>query len=138
VTRRRKSTSDAAPDLPAEVRQVPLFSGIRLRTLRGTLERLAGLAAAGYGDSYLRLVLEELPRPGLAEEARALFPNVVDVEISELARPAAQVLETSMRVGAPSQLFAEFLAEQGKEDPELLRLFDDLLDEVLAGERGDH
>lgn len=119
---------DAEPGRPAEVRQVPLAAGRRLRTIAGSLERLAEMAHET-DDEYLRVRVNERPRVGLGDEVRALFPNAVDVRIADPAEPSAAAEDTVERLREePRQIFSEYLAEQGNEDPRLLALFDLLLE----------
>lgn len=123
---------DAAPGTPAAARQVPLTEGRRLRTLRGTLERLA--AWDDLDDDHLRIVLDEPPRPGLADEVRARFPNAVDVALAARERgPTADggwSLTSLQR--SPDELFADYLAERGADDGALRSLFHELLEEAHA------
>lgn len=124
---------EAEPSLPATVREIPLTSGRRLRTLRGTLETLAPLAST-VGEDYLRVILTEPHRTGLADEARALFPNAVDVRVARDeasgADAAAWTLEQVRR--SPVELFAEFLAEKAVRDTEVTALFAELLEADVA------
>ena len=50
---------EAAPGAPAAVTDIPISSGRRLRTLRGTLAELTALAA-GVGEDYLRVYVRRL------------------------------------------------------------------------------
>lgn len=120
---------EANPGRPAQVEKVPLESGRRLRTMRGTLGELEELAAQGTED-YLRVDVDAPPSAGLADRVRELLPNAVDVRIlrpetgdeSDGARP--------QRLGrSPIELFREYLAELGEEDEQLIALFRELLDE---------
>jgi exonuclease SbcD len=118
---------DAHPGAPAKVETVALQAGRRLRTIIGTLAALAGLAGTT-GDDHLRIVVDERPRAGLADEVRALFPDAVDVTV---ASPDTVVAgdATGDRLGkAPTELFAEYLAERGIDDPRLTALFGELLE----------
>ncbi len=123
---------DATPAAPAQIRDVRLRAGRRLRTVSGTLEQLA---AADFGDDYLRIVLDEPPRPGLADEARARFPNAVDVTVAaaELGDdPGDWSIAGFQR--SPSDLFTEYLTEIGHDDPALGALFRQLLEETHASD----
>jgi exonuclease SbcD len=123
---------DLRPGLPADVRGVPLQQGRRLRTLRGTLLELHAQVGATDTD-HLRLVLEEAPRPGLADEARELFPDAVEVALAARDESAGERRPPDPdRLGrSPHELFADYLDLCGVADPRLLRLFDDLVDEVV-------
>src|SRR5690606_40024752 len=59
---------DVRPGLPADVRPVPLGTGRRLRTLRGTLADVLAAAPTPAGTAWpphLRVVLDERARAGL-------------------------------------------------------------------------
>jgi exonuclease SbcD len=124
---------EAEPDAPARVEARPLAAGRRLRTLRGTLDALAELKDE-VGDDYLRLVLTEPHRAGLADDARGLFANAVDVMIQREAAagdPATEWTLDQVR-RSPAQLFAEYLGEKNVADPEMERLFAELLEHDVA------
>jgi exonuclease SbcD len=122
---------EASAGSPAAVRQVPLQAGRRLQTIEGPLASIRPLAGTT-GDDWLRVRLDETPRPGLADEVRDLFPHVVDVLVtgSTVATepPPARLGRT------PSELFAEYLAERDAVDSGLTALFDELLDEAVRPE----
>ncbi|HEX5096039.1 MAG TPA: exonuclease subunit SbcD, partial [Acidimicrobiia bacterium] len=69
---------DAAPGVPVKVRKHALTTGWTLRTVRGTVAELAD-AASSYGDAWLRVVVTEPARAGLADEVRAVLPRAVDI-----------------------------------------------------------
>jgi len=131
---------EATPTTPAVVRDVPLSSGRSFRTVKGTLAELEAVAGAAEGtngllDCYVRVVVHEKARVGLADEVRALFPNAVDIRIDVPAAGATTAVTT--RVGrTPHELFEAYLDEQRVSDPRLVVLFDDLLHEAgdLAAE----
>lgn len=121
---------EAHPGAPAEVREVPVRSGARLRVVRGTLadlERVAGVQEA----EYLRVHVRESARAGLADEVRRMLPGAVDVIVEAPGREEPQ--GSSARAGrTPHELFAEYLTERDAADERVLGLFDRLLDEVHA------
>lgn len=132
---------DAEPGTPVSVREVPLESGCVLATLRGTMAELEALAnerASARDDAangeYLRIFVREKARIGLAEEVRELFPTAVEVKIDSPSAPESVSQRVSRRGRSPHELFELYLAEQNLDDPRLLTLFDELLDEA---ERGD-
>lgn len=120
---------EATKDAPAQVREIPLGSGRRLRTLRGTVAQLEELAETT-GDDFLRIFVQEPSRVGLADEIRDLFPNCIDVivespESEEVERPSR--LESGL---APQDLFAMYLEERGVSDERLVELFQRLYEEA--------
>lgn len=126
---------EAHPGRPPEVRPVPVTGGVELRTLRGSLAEVTA-RAGDVGDAWLRVVLTEAPRAGLATEVRqALGERVVEVRVEhpgeERPRPRPP------RGLAPQELFARYLDERGVEDPGLVDLFAGLLADELAGADAD-
>ena len=119
---------EATPGAPASVRQVPLSTGRRLRTLKGSLLELRAMAG-DVGDDWLRVVVDEPAHAGLADEVRELLPNAV--QVSARAVEAGPERERAARLGrSPDELFAEYLAEQDVDDPRLVTLFRELHDEL--------
>ena len=138
---------DIEPGKPPTVTPVRLASGRALRTLTGTLDELAAAAddgAAGGGGgggseagddgAWLRVVVREPRRPGLADEVRELLGHrVVDVQIEDASAPAPPRAKRSGR--APAELFDEFLAERNVDDDRVRALFAELLDAQQETER---
>ncbi len=121
---------DVEPGVPATVREIRLASGRRLRTLRGPLAELEPLAGTT-GEDFLRIVVTDRRRAGLADEVRALFPHCVDVLVqSPDDAPTATRAPVAGR--SPSQLFQGYLASAGVDDQRLRAAFDELLEEVTA------
>ena len=121
---------EAWPGKPAEIVQVPLKSGRRLRKIKGSLASLEALVD-DVGDAYLFVELTDPGRVGLADEVRQLLPNTVDVRIQtrESERPAPG----EARIGRePQELFAEYLESRNIQDPAVVALFKELLDEAHA------
>ncbi len=114
----------------ARVDPVALTQGWRLRTVSGTLDELA---AAATDDAFLRVVVREQPRPGLADDVRALLPQAVDVRVApdpsatgSGSAPAA--VSAGLRL-SPRDLFAAYLDFSGQaRDARVVALFDELLD----------
>jgi exonuclease SbcD len=123
---------DVAPDTPAQVREAPLTSGRRLQTVRGTLDELLSRRADLDPDAYLRVVLDEPPRTGLARTVRDELPQAIDVSISPRVDGADHSTEPRDVHGSPQELFARYLAEHGGGDEPLERLFARLLEEEHA------
>jgi DNA repair protein SbcD/Mre11 len=119
----------AEPGRPASVEELPLHSGRRLISLTGTLEQVLGRAEEA-GGAYVRVVLHESARVGLADEVRAVIPDAVEVVLDNPMKPASS---PEPRQGLePSEAFARFLAEKDAADPKVEKLFAELLDEALA------
>lgn len=123
---------EATPSTPAVVEQVPLRAGRRLRRIVGTLAELEALGGQT-GDDYLRVVVREQARAGLADDVRALFgENAVDVMI-EAPEAREMGLDPRAHEGkSPRELFREYLTEKQAEDERVVALFDELLDEAYA------
>jgi len=121
-------------DIPAQgatkVSPVPLTRGWVLRTIRGPLDELAAQASK-VGDAWLRVEVREQPRPGLADDVRALLPRAVDVRaVAPAAADHAEPTAPPRGAAAPRELFAAYLDAAGRaRDTRLLALFDELLDE---------
>jgi exonuclease SbcD len=131
---------DAAPGTPAKVREVPLRSGRAFRTVRGSMEQLTEIAADGPLDPdeteppFVRVIVREKARVGLADEVRELFPDAVDVKVETPDAPGGTApLDRSGR--SPHDLFGAYLQDRGVEDARLVALFDELLDEAISAER---
>ncbi len=121
---------EAAAGSPAEVQQIPLESGRRLRTVSGRAHEIAAMEGTT-GDDFLRVVIDEAPSPGLADRVREIFPHAVDVTIRSPEggrgdlRP--EVDPATLR-GDPGKLFRQYLEEAGVQGGALARLFDELLE----------
>lgn len=115
------------PGIPPVVTPVPLSAGRALRTLRGTMAELTAQREDGTvdNDAWLRVMVNEPRRAGLADDVRDLLgEQVVDVRMDD---PAPKRKQRVARKGrAPSELFAEFLAERNIEDPLVSEMFAEL------------
>ncbi len=121
---------ETEPGKPARVTTIPLSAGRRLMTLRGTLDEVVSRAGET-GDAYVKVVLAEKGRVGLADEVRAAIPNAVDVVLeTPEERPRRQIDERDALV--PKEAFHRYLAENDQDDPEVERLFAELLDEAMT------
>lgn len=121
---------DVEAGKPARVTTIPLSSGRGLMTLRGSLDEVVSRAEET-GDCYVKVILTEKGRVGLADEVRASIPNAVDVVLEnpqERPRRAADDREKLV----PAEAFHRYLAESGQDDPQVEELFADLLEEAMA------
>jgi DNA repair protein SbcD/Mre11 len=128
---------DVRPGLPADVRPVPLAAGRRLRTVRGTLADV--LARVGdHPDDHLRVVLDEPARVGLADEVRAAAPNAVEVVLAarDDGERSDRVADPDRLRRTPHDLLAEYLADNDAHDERVVRLFDELVDEIASAPAG--
>jgi len=126
----------AAPGIRADARPVPVTGGRRLRTLRGTLEEVIADGEQA-GDAYLRVVLAEPGRAGLGDLVRGKLPNALEVTLDDehRPRPGTRGGGKPSRVGrSPLQLFGDYLGEQNIEDPRILGMFGELLDELTGAD----
>ncbi len=106
---------DASPGTPARVAAHPLRSAWTLQTLTGTLAEVREQAAT-VGDAWLRVILHEPTRAGLADEVRALLPRAVDVRVELPPAEVASVPSRSRRGRSPRQLFEEYAVSEGIDD----------------------
>lgn len=125
---------DLEPGLPAKVRSRNLTAGRPLRTLRGTLAdvtaQIKGLGPEELERGWFRVRLDESSRAGLAEEVRAMIgPTVVDIRVehAETTPPP----RTSRTDRTARELFADYLAGRGVDDPRVERRFAELHDELI-------
>lgn len=128
---------EASPGVPARITDIPVTSGRRLRTVRGTVAELSVLAAE-VGEDFLRVWVREPARAGLREEVTAMLPNALEVRIDpefaavpETSRPSGGGVERS-----PSELFGEYLGTRGIVDPRVEQLFRRLHDGVEGSPAG--
>jgi exonuclease SbcD len=128
---------EAAPGIPAKVTDIPISSGRRLRTARGSVSELAAQRGE-LGDAHLRVWVREPVRAGLRDEVLELLPNALEIRIDpEFATP---ITESRPSSGGgvdrgPGELFAEYCTRQGVADDRVGALFARLLDETT--EAGD-
>ncbi|HVR29138.1 MAG TPA: exonuclease SbcCD subunit D [Thermoanaerobaculia bacterium] len=121
---------EARAGKPAEVETHRLQTGRRLRTIHGAVAAL-GEATKDVGDAFLRLILDDPPHPGLADELQELYPNAIRIELAAADPHGEATGEGADRLDrAPRESFAEYLTERGEVDPRLIALFDQLLDEA--------
>ena len=120
---------EASVGQPAEIEQVPLSQGRRLRRVGGSMAVLVELADS-VGEDFLLVEVQETPRPGLADEVRELLPNVVEVRVPS---PDGQNEGPPPRTGrSPQGLFHDYLEHLGANNDRVEALFGDLLEDVDA------
>ncbi len=124
---------DLEPGLPAKVRSRNLTAGRPLRTLRGTLAdvsaQIEGLGPEELERGWFRVRLDESSRAGLAEEVRAMIgPTVVDIRVEHAETPQPRTTRTDRTA---RELFADYLAGRGVDDPRVERRFAELHDELI-------
>jgi DNA repair protein SbcD/Mre11 len=119
----------AEPGRPASVAELPLRSGRRLLSMAGTLEQVLSRAGEA-GDAYVRVVLHEAARVGLADEVRAAIPNAVEVILDNPAEPRRR--SESRQSLQPVEAFSQYLSERDAADPRVEALFAELLDEAMT------
>lgn len=129
---------DATPGTPARVTDVPITSGRRLRTVRGTADELEA-EAASFGDDYLRVWVREPARAGLRDDIAAILPNAleirIDPEFATQSRPDRPDMADVLRT--PGQLFADYCATMQVADPRVTALFAELHDELTSAPAAD-
>jgi exonuclease SbcD len=119
----------AEPGKPSSVSELPFHTGRRLMTLSGTLDQV--LARAGEtGDAYVKVVLHETARIGLADEVRAVLPDAVEVILDNPAQPRSTVEPRHSL--QPVDAFHRYLKDRNAIDPGVEALFAELLEEVVS------
>lgn len=123
---------EAEANRPASVEQIPLKSGRALTTIRGSSLQLEQHVDTT-GDDFLRVYVEEVPSPGLAERVRDMFPHAVDVIVSPPGKtgPERKAIDPG-ELRDPRTQFQRYLEERGIEGAELTKLFAELLEEEYA------
>ncbi len=128
---------EAGVRTPAVVTEIPITTGRRLRTVRGTVSGLAGLADQ-VGEDYLRVYVREPARAGLREQVQELLPNALEIRIDpEFAAAAAHPRPSAgsgMVERSPGELFGEFCEHRGVADERVEALFARLHDQILTAD----
>ncbi|WP_229069214.1 exonuclease SbcCD subunit D [Actinoplanes sp. DH11] len=123
---------DVSAHQAARVRDVPVTSALTLRTVRGSLEQLAKV---NLPDAWLRVLVREVPRPGLREDVQELLPNALEVRIDPDMLPDRTRERTAERAGrSPRELFGDYLDSRGNAEDGVRELFDELYDEVSSNQ----
>ena len=117
------------PGRPASVAELPLSAGRRLMEISGTLEQVLSRADETE-DAYVKVVLRETARVGLADEVRAAIPGAVEVVLDS---PVEGDKKTEARQGLkPQEAFARYLTDRKVSDERVEELFAELLDEAMT------
>jgi DNA repair protein SbcD/Mre11 len=124
---------EAVPGIPARVTDIPVTSGRRLRTVRGTLAELESMADSFAGD-YLRVWVREPTRAGLRDDTIAILPDAIEVRIDPefAAQSRPDQTDGAREARTPAQLFAQFCALENVADPRVAALFGELHDEITG------
>jgi len=121
---------DLKPGAPGSVTPIKLSSGWPLRTLTGTFDELESTAKDLPDEVWVRVKVNEPRQAAIGDRVRDIVgTQVVDVQVigSNVVRPKRSA--ASGRIGkAPTELFAEYMAEQGVEDARVGKAFEALLD----------
>ncbi|HWS35146.1 MAG TPA: exonuclease SbcCD subunit D [Actinoplanes sp.] len=126
------SIVDVSLDKAAHVREIPVTTALTLRTVRGTLEQLA---TVNLPDAWLRVLVREVPRPGLREDVQELLPNALEVRIDPDMLPSRSGERAAERAGrSPRELFGDYLDSRGNAEEGVRELFDELYDEVSSNQ----
>ena len=121
--------AEAEPGVPARVEFRRLRSGRKLHVLSGTLEQIEAAAAEIDPEDYVRVILDEPARAGLADEVRQVVPQAVDVVLDPSRRPSPA--RHRVRAGrSHTELFEEYLRERDAHDERVVALFTELLGEA--------
>jgi len=127
---------EVSPDRPASVTDLPITSGRRLRTVSGTVEQLLADPEA-YGEDFLRLRITQAAYAGLREQVLEMLPNALEIRIDpQFSTSPHQTPRRDRLVRTPAQLFADYCADTGVDDPRVNRLFDELADDLAVAGRG--
>jgi DNA repair protein SbcD/Mre11 len=122
---------DAVPGQPADVTPVQLTAGRPLVTVKGTLDEVEAQADDVDDNAWVRVIVTENPRPGLADEVRQILPDAVAIYIEP---PDGDTRETSGWdlsdiPTKPAELFSDYLKERGVEDKAVAALFDEIVEQ---------
>lgn len=132
--RKQVNLVEIEPELPPKVSPLPLSSGRTLRTVSGTMEDLEAIAETLEDEPWLRVVVREQRRAGLADDVRELLGEwVVDVRVEDSSRPAAGRVSRAGK--SPIELFDDFLEERNISDERIRLGFRRLLDAQLEAGR---
>ncbi|MEX2251838.1 MAG: exonuclease SbcCD subunit D [Acidimicrobiia bacterium] len=121
---------EAVPGLPSKVTTVPLTSGRRLVTLTGSVDQVLARADE-VEDAYVKVVLTEKARVGLADTVRMAIPGAVDVTL-QMPTPTRPRAVESRRAISPTDAFHRYLEDNNVGDDRVEALFAELFDEATT------
>jgi len=121
---------DVAPGRRAQVTDVPVTAGRKLRTITGTADQVRA-AAADCGDDYLRVVLREAARAGTKDLIMDALPNTLEIRIHPDFQEVPQQRRLSVTSRSAHDLFADYCRDAHIDDPRVVALFDQLFEESL-------
>lgn len=120
---------------PAQVTDMPITSGRRLRTVTGTVAEILADPAA-YGEDFLRIWVRQASYAGMRDELLEALPNALEIRIDpEFSAVLHRPTKRDHATKSPAELFADYCAETGVADPRINTLFDALHDELSQGRR---
>jgi exonuclease SbcD len=122
---------EVTPTTPAQVTDIPIRSGQRLRTVSGTVEQLL-TKAIEFGDDYLRVWVNEPTRAGLRDQIADALPNALEIRIHPDFATATSGRKVTVDHASrtPGQLFADYCAAEDVADARVATLFGQLHDQV--------
>lgn len=120
---------EATPGLPAIVETIPVKVGRQLKTIKGSLLELSALVET-VGDDLLRILVDEPPVAGLADQVRDLFPHAIEVRILRKNDTRQEEDGQLLLEKSPQELFTRYLKTRGENDEELIKLFNQLLENI--------
>ncbi|HST85075.1 MAG TPA: exonuclease SbcCD subunit D [Kineosporiaceae bacterium] len=122
---------EVTPTTPAQVTDIPIRSGQRLRTVTGTVEQLL-TKAIEFGDDYLRVWVNEPTRAGLRDQIADALPNALEIRIHPDFATATSGRKVTIdhATRTPGQLFADYCAAEDVADARVATLFGQLHDQV--------
>jgi exonuclease SbcD len=108
---------EVTPTTPAQVTDIPIRSGQRLRTVSGTVEQLL-TKAIEFGDDYLRVWVNEPTRAGLRDQIADALPNALEIRIHPDFATATSGRKVTVDHASrtPGQLFADYCAAEDVAD----------------------
>jgi exonuclease SbcD len=125
---------DVSPTTPARITEIPITSGRRLRTVRGSLPELIARRQE-FADDYLRVYIREPARAGLRDEVLEALPNTLEIRIDpQFVDRSGRPVRPDRTGRTPLELFNDFCEERQIADPRLDALFSELLDELTSAD----